>query len=155
MQAAGAARSVYPGPKGPAAPAQAAAAALPPPATPAASGQLAPAATPAVVDLGTQPHTATGASAPLQPAFTPAAAADPGIPAAPDDSRPDGAAADAGDGRRLDINTASVDELNRLGGRFGKAIVAGRPYASIDELVSKRVLTRATFGQIRDQITAN
>src|SRR5215211_390779 len=36
----------------------------------------------------------------------------------------------------VDINTASVDELNSLGGgRFGRVVVAGRPYASIDELV--------------------
>ena len=56
---------------------------------------------------------------------------------------------------RVDINTASVEDLNRLGGRFGRAIVAGRPYASVDELVSKQVLTRATFSQIKDQITAN
>src|SRR3954468_8675797 len=55
----------------------------------------------------------------------------------------------------VDINTASVDELNSLGGRFGRVVVAGRPYASIDELVSKRVLTRSTFSQIKDQITAN
>jgi DNA uptake protein ComE-like DNA-binding protein len=55
----------------------------------------------------------------------------------------------------VDINTASVDELNRLGGRFGRAVVSGRPYASVDEPVSKRVLTRSTFSQIKDQITAN
>jgi DNA uptake protein ComE-like DNA-binding protein len=59
------------------------------------------------------------------------------------------------DPARVDINTASIEELNRLGGRFGRAIIAGRPYASIDDLVSKRVLTRATFSQIQDQITAN
>lgn len=57
-------------------------------------------------------------------------------------------------GNLLDINSASVDELNGLGGRYGKAIVAGRPYQSIDELVSRRILTRAVFGQIKDQITA-
>ena len=61
----------------------------------------------------------------------------------------------APDPARVDINTASVEELNRLGGRFGRAIIAGRPYASIDDLVSKRVLSRSTFSQIKDQITAN
>jgi len=55
----------------------------------------------------------------------------------------------------VDINTASAEELNRLGGRFGRAIIAGRPYADVDELVSKRVLTRSTFSQIKDQIMAN
>ena len=56
--------------------------------------------------------------------------------------------------KRVNINTATLGELNRLGGRLGKAIIRGRPYRSIDELVSKRVLTRATFGQIKGQITA-
>jgi DNA uptake protein ComE-like DNA-binding protein len=56
---------------------------------------------------------------------------------------------------RVDINAASVEDLNRLGGRFGRAIVASRPYTSVDELISKRVLTRSTFSQIKDQITAN
>ena len=55
----------------------------------------------------------------------------------------------------IDINTASANDLNRLGGRFGKAIIAGRPYRSIDELVSKRVLTRSAFSQIKDRITVN
>ena len=53
----------------------------------------------------------------------------------------------------VDINTAAVGELNRLGGRLGKAIIAGRPYRSIEELVSKRILTRAVFDQIKAQIT--
>jgi len=56
---------------------------------------------------------------------------------------------------RVDINTASAEDLNRLGGRFAKAIIRDRPYGSVDELVSKRVLTRSTFSQIRDQITVN
>ncbi len=59
----------------------------------------------------------------------------------------------APDPKLLDINTASSDELDRLAGRIGKAIVRGRPYQSIDDLVSKRVLNRGTFGQIKDRIT--
>ncbi len=61
----------------------------------------------------------------------------------------------APDPSRVDINAASVEELNRLGGRFGRAIIAGRPYTTTDELVSKRVLTRSTFNQIKEQITVN
>ena len=56
---------------------------------------------------------------------------------------------------RVGINTASADELNHLGGRFGRAIIARRPYGSVDELVSKRVLTRSAFSQIKDWVTAN
>ena len=55
----------------------------------------------------------------------------------------------------IDINTASAGDLNRLGERFGKAIIAGRPYRSVDELVAKRVLKRSTFSLIKDRITAN
>jgi hypothetical protein len=65
------------------------------------------------------------------------------------------AGATACESERVDINTASADDLNRLGGRIGKAIIAGRPYRSADELVSKRVLTRSTFNQIKDRITAS
>jgi len=54
----------------------------------------------------------------------------------------------------MDINTASAGDLNQLGERFGKAIVAGRPYRSVDELVSKRVLKRSTFSRIKARITA-
>ena len=61
----------------------------------------------------------------------------------------------ASDPERVDINAASAEDLNRLGGRFAKAIIASRPYGSVDDLVSKRVLTRSTFSQIKDRITAN
>jgi hypothetical protein len=44
-------------------------------------------------------------------------------------------------------------ELNALGGgRIGRAIVNSRPYRSPDELLHKRVLTRATYEQIKGQI---
>jgi hypothetical protein len=76
-------------------------------------------------------------------------------PDAQHDWRLDGGISQASDAKLVNINTAAVEELNRLGGRFARAIVAGRPYASIDELVSKRVLTRSTFSQIKDRITAN
>jgi len=55
--------------------------------------------------------------------------------------------------RGIDLNSASVEELNALGGgRIGRAIVSGRPYRSPDELLHKRVLSRATFEQIKGQI---
>ena len=58
------------------------------------------------------------------------------------------------DPRRVNINTASVNELNGLGGRLGKAIIRRRPYRSIEDLVSKRILTRAAFNRIKDRIVA-
>jgi hypothetical protein len=65
------------------------------------------------------------------------------------------AASTACEPERININTASADDLNRLAGGIGKAIMVGRPYRSVDELVSKRVLKRSTFNQIKDRITAS
>ncbi len=55
----------------------------------------------------------------------------------------------------VDLNTASVAELNGLrgGGSIGRAIVQRRPYTAIDQLLSKRVLSRATYDKIKDQVT--
>ncbi|ACA17264.1 hypothetical protein M446_2839 [Methylobacterium sp. 4-46] len=57
-------------------------------------------------------------------------------------------------GSFVDLNTASLAELNGLrgGGAIGRAIVRGRPYRSAEELVSRRVLSRARFERIRDQV---
>jgi DNA uptake protein ComE-like DNA-binding protein len=57
---------------------------------------------------------------------------------------------------RFDLNTASIDELNRLGGgMIGKAIVRGRPYASPEELLLKRVVSRAKFDRIAARVRAH
>jgi hypothetical protein len=55
----------------------------------------------------------------------------------------------------LDLNTASVADLNHLrgGGAIGRAIVAKRPYTSVDQLLSKRVLSRSVYEKIKDQVT--
>ena len=57
----------------------------------------------------------------------------------------------------VDINSASSDELQTLKGIDSAAadkIIAGRPYASITQLVSKNVLTKAAFDDIRKEIVA-
>lgn len=55
----------------------------------------------------------------------------------------------------IDLNTGSVSELNALrgGGMIGRAIAQKRPYASVGELLSKRVLSRAVYERIKDQVT--
>ena len=55
----------------------------------------------------------------------------------------------------VDLNTAPVADLNRLrgGGAIGRAIVAKRPYASVDQLLTKRVLSRSVYERIKDQVT--
>ncbi|MET7245843.1 helix-hairpin-helix domain-containing protein, partial [Methylobacterium sp. EM32] len=55
----------------------------------------------------------------------------------------------------IDLNTASLAELNALrgGGMIGRAIIAKRPYSAPGDLLSKRVLSRATYEKIKDQVT--
>ncbi|MGX7707421.1 helix-hairpin-helix domain-containing protein [Methylobacterium sp. Gmos1] len=134
-------RSVYPGgprPADPPAPRPAPTAEAPPAASPApASPVPMPAPVPA-------PPPAPAPSPP--PVFTPAA---PSAPLPPAETT-----ADAPSGGTVDLNTASVAELNGLGGgMIGKAIIAKRPYASPGELLSKRVLSRATYDKIKGQVT--
>ncbi len=131
-----ASRTVYPSPYGTSAP------------TPA---QIVPsAARPATMTVSAQPSVPATEPATVEQGAAHAPSASPVPPMTIEPLAPE-----APDPKLVDINTASVDELNRLGGRFGRAIIAGRPYATTDDLVSKRVLTRSTFSQIKDQITAN
>ncbi|MFH6785233.1 helix-hairpin-helix domain-containing protein [Methylobacterium sp. MA0201] len=90
----------------------------------------------------------TDAPAPSPPpVFTPA------TPSAPLPQADDTADAPPSTGT-VDLNTASLAELNGLGGgMIGKAIIARRPYASPSELLSKRVLSRATYEKIKGQVT--
>src|SRR3954447_2095047 len=156
---AAAARTVYPAPYGtsvptpaqvaPSAPTQAALKSSgqpsPPPTEPAAERQPAPRTSSAI------PASPLPSSSSVQPLTTEPVTRD-----AHETRRMGSPTLEASVTKLVDINTASVDELNSLGGgRFGRAVVAGRPYSSIDELVSKRVLNRAAFGQIKDQITTN
>ncbi|MFF8803003.1 MULTISPECIES: helix-hairpin-helix domain-containing protein [unclassified Methylobacterium] len=54
----------------------------------------------------------------------------------------------------VDLNTATLAELNGLkgGGAIGRTVIQHRPYASVDQLLSKRVLNRATYQRIKDQV---
>ena len=57
----------------------------------------------------------------------------------------------------LDINSASADELKALKGigeADAKKIVENRPYKTKDELVEKKVVPKATYDKIKDQIVA-
>ncbi len=58
---------------------------------------------------------------------------------------------------KIDINTASKDELmafKGIGDKYSDKIIAGRPYAKKDQLVSKNILPEATYKKISDQIIA-
>jgi competence protein ComEA len=57
----------------------------------------------------------------------------------------------------VDINSASPAELKAvtgIGEADAKKIVENRPYKSTDELVQKKVMPKATYDKIKDQIVA-
>jgi DNA uptake protein ComE-like DNA-binding protein len=62
------------------------------------------------------------------------------------------------DAAKLDINTATKDELmafKGIGDKYSDKIIAGRPYAKKDQLVSKHILPEATYKKIAGQIIAS
>jgi competence protein ComEA len=57
----------------------------------------------------------------------------------------------------LDINTATAEQLKALPGigeAYSEKIIKGRPYQRKDELVQKKILSRATYEQIQYKIIA-
>jgi DNA uptake protein ComE-like DNA-binding protein len=54
----------------------------------------------------------------------------------------------------VDLNKSSVEQLNNLkgAGSLGRAIVRGRPYKSVEDLVKKRVVRRTAYERIKDQV---
>jgi DNA uptake protein ComE-like DNA-binding protein len=60
--------------------------------------------------------------------------------------------------KQLDLNKASLDDLKRLPGLSeakGKEIIAGRPFKSAEDLVSKNILSKDVFERIKPLITVS
>lgn len=62
---------------------------------------------------------------------------------------------DEQDKGRINLNTASFKELNTIpnAGPIGRAIIRGRPYASVEDLVNRRILRRSVYERIKNQVT--
>ena len=70
-------------------------------------------------------------------------------------SAPQSARAAAAD--KLDLNTATKDQLKVLPGiddTHAQKIIDGRPYRTKLDLVHRKIITRATYDKIKDQIIA-
>jgi DNA uptake protein ComE-like DNA-binding protein len=122
-----------------------------PPAAPAPA-PTAPAVKPATPPAPTAaaPAPATTAPAPAKPA---AAAPAPAKPAA---AAPAPATKPAVATGPVNINAATAEQLDsipNIGEKRSEAIIKGRPYATTQELVSKKVLTQGVFDKVKDKVT--
>jgi competence protein ComEA len=73
-------------------------------------------------------------------------------------SRPKRAAVATCPAEKVDINTASRDELRTLpqiGSQRSKMIIRARPYAGPEDLVQRKVLKQAVYDKIRPCIVAS
>ncbi|MGH9517222.1 MAG: ComEA family DNA-binding protein [Terriglobales bacterium] len=61
-------------------------------------------------------------------------------------------------GEKLDINSATKNQLDALpgiGSTYSEKIIAGRPYRTKRDLVTKKIIPQSVYEKIKDQIIAH
>jgi competence protein ComEA len=74
------------------------------------------------------------------------------------DAKPSVSEKIAADATKLDLNTATPEQLKALpgmGDAYVKRIVDGRPYTAKNQLVTRGILPPAAYEQIKEQIIAH
>ncbi len=95
-----------------------------------------------------QPTRPAAPMRPTSPAVPSPAAPTAVLPAVP-------AARTAASGSRIDINTATeqqLDSMPGIGPARAKAIIAGRPYTDLKDLVSKKILSQGVLDGAKDRM---
>ena len=73
-------------------------------------------------------------------------------------AKPAAPAAAAAATDKIDINTATADQLKAIpgiGDAYSKRIIDGRPYTAKNQLVSRGILPQGVYDKVKDQIIAN
>lgn len=110
-------------------------------------------APPSTGDRTLAPAMRAAATSDTDPAAV-ASLADQPVPAADGARVVDGSGGRARPGTQVNLNTASVEALNHIPGasNIGRAIVSHRPYRSVEELLSRRVLRSSDFQRVKDKV---